>query len=270
MPQKELKLFFSRRRNGEVNFGDDISPLLVEAILNRPVVHARVSGCDYAAIGSLMEMIEERRHRRLRRMRFSPIRLWGTGCLTTGTQISSFLMKPLALRGVLTKQRLGNRHDVPLGDPGLLFDRLYEPKSGKKYKWGLIMHYSDEQFPIVQAMLDQTPNVLCIPISGHPMETLRLIGQCEYIASSSLHGLVAADCFRIPNVRLRVGPHLDHSDSKFHDYASAISRPDLSAIQAPDHGNLDKIVNLDSVDTSYFDNISGVANRLERALIDAS
>ncbi len=266
MGKQAIRLFYSRRRNGEINFGDDICPLLVGAITGREVQHARVSGCDYAGIGSILEMIAERRLRRLRRLRFSPIRVWGSGCLTTGDQISSFLLHPIALRGSLTQARLGNRHDVPLGDPGLLFDRLYRPKLDKKYKWGLVMHYSDEDNPIARSMLENTPSIVSIPVAAPPMETLRLIGECEYIASSSLHGLIAADCYGIPNIRLRVGPHLDHSESKFHDYASAIGRPDLSAYQAPEHGNLNALLNIEDEDFSYFAAIPEIADTLERAL----
>lgn len=269
MRKKELRLFYSRRRNGEMNFGDDISPLLVEEITKRPVVHARVSSCDYAAIGSILEMVEERRMRRMRRLQFRSIKVWGSGCLTQGKEISSFLIEPIALRGQLTKKRLGNRHDVPLGDPGLLFDRLYRPTSGKKYKWGLIMHYSDENYPVVQSMLEKTPSILNIPVSAPPLEILRMIGECEYIASSSLHGLVAADCYHIPNVRLRVGPDLDYSESKFHDYASAIARPNIKAHQAPEDEGLDCLEAQLGGAADYFSNTASIANNLEKALRDS-
>lgn len=269
MSGKEIRLFFSRRRNGMINFGDDISPLLVEAITGRKTSHARVSTCDYAAIGSIIEMIAERRLKRLRKLRFDPIRIWGSGCLTTGGQISDFMTRPIALRGPLTQQRLRGDHQVPLGDPGLLFDRLHQPGSGKKYKWGLILHYMDAESPALQNLLANTPGIVNIPVEAPPLETLRVIGECEYIASSSLHGLIAADCYGIPNVRLRVGPHLDKTNSKFLDYAAAIERPDIAAVQVPDSGCLDDIFEYSDAGFAYFSKIPAVAQALEQALVNS-
>ncbi|KUP92840.1 polysaccharide pyruvyl transferase family protein [Tritonibacter horizontis] len=266
MGKRDIRLFYSRRRNGEINFGDDISPMLFEAITGQSVCHARVSNCDFAAVGSLLEMLVDRRLKRLRKFRFDPVRVWGSGCLTGEGQVSSFLLDPIALRGPVTRARLGDRHDVPLGDPGLLFDRLHTPKREKTYKWGIVLHYTDVDSPVLRQMLETTPGVVNIPVNAPPMETLRLIGECECIASSSLHGLIAADCYGIPNVRLRVEKHLDPTNSKFLDYAAAIGRPDIAAIQAPDHGSLDAIYKPEDADLSYFEAIPKVAEALERAL----
>lgn len=264
---KAIKLFYSKRRNGAVNFGDDISPMLVAHLTGRNVVHARVSGCDMAAIGSIIEMIAERRLKRILHGRFSPIKIWGSGCLLPGGPISGTFMKPLALRGPLTAARLGCP-ELPLGDRGLLFDRLFAPTGKKKFKWGLVAHYSDVNAAGVEHLLENTKNIVNIPVDGPPLDTLRLISECEFIASSSLHGLIAADCYRIPNLRIKLGARLEATNNKFLDYAASIERQDISEVPVSIAGNLDDEMRRLEASFTYFENIDRVSGRLERALLD--
>ncbi|WP_109466939.1 polysaccharide pyruvyl transferase family protein [Albibacillus kandeliae] len=264
----EIKLFYSRRRNREVNFGDDISPMLVAELTGRKVVHARVSGCDMAAIGSIIEMIAERRMKRVLHGRFDPVLVWGSGCLMPGKPISRLYMKPLALRGPRTAQRLGNPA-VPFGDPGLLFDRLVQPGPEKKYRWGVIAHYTDADAPGLAKVLENTPRAVNIPVNAPPLETLQRIGECDFIASSSLHGLIAADCYGIPNLRLKFSANLEATDGKFHDYADPIGRSHIAEVAISDSGNLDDLLPGLEDPLSYHANIAPVADALEKALRDA-
>lgn len=263
---KPIRLFYSRRRNGETNFGDDISPILVSRITGRPVTHARVSQCDYTAIGSIIEMIAERRMKRILHGRFSPIRVWGSGCLRSGNDISRIYFRALALRGEQTRLRLGYGKDLAIGDPGLLLGRLHRPAAAKRYKWGITAHYTDSDSPRIQRILERTANAVLIPLNIDPLETLRMIGECEHIASSSLHGLVTADTFGIPNWRVALESKLDGGDYKFDDYASAIGRKPPRAGPVPDSGDLDEILAEGYPDFSYMRTIDAVASRLEAAL----
>ena len=267
--KKPIRLFFSRRRDGRINFGDDISPILVSHISARPVEHARVSQCDYTAIGSILEMIAERRVKRWLHGRFAPIRIWGSGCLRDGQSISQFLVQPLALRGPLSRDRMHCSDDLPLGDPGILFNRLYEPSPAKKYRWGVIAHYADVGSPILGGILDSTPKATRIPLDIDPLETLRLIGHCEHIASFSLHGLVSAECFGIPNWRISFDWKLDGGDFKFHDYCKSVGRQEIFSAPVPKNGNLDQLLRNGYPDFSYMTNLEAVGSLLEQALIEA-
>ena len=44
---------------------------------------------------------------------------------------------------------------------------------------------------------------------------------CETIASSSLHGLIAADSFHIPNLWIKLSNRIIGNDFKYHDYYSS-------------------------------------------------
>jgi len=221
-----------------------------------------------AAIGSIIEMIAERRWKRVLHGRFSPIKIWGSGCLYPGATIFRHFMEPLALRGPLTADRL-QCPDVPLGDPGLLFDRLIAPTGSKIFKWGLVAHYSDVNAKGVEHLIENTKYAVNIPVNGQPLETLRLISKCEFIVSSSLHGLIAADCYGIPNFRIKLGTNLEATNNKFLDYAASIKRQDISEVSIPASGNLDEELGRVEVSLPYLSTISDVAQNLERALLEA-
>lgn len=61
-----------------------------------------------------------------------------------------------------------------------------------------------------------------------PEKVIKQIKQCKYIASSSLHGLIIADAYHIPNIRI-----VDYDtfaypacNYKFEDYYSALGLED--------------------------------------------
>ncbi len=61
-----------------------------------------------------------------------------------------------------------------------------------------------------------------------PPIVIKHIKQCRYIASSSLHGLIIADAYHIPNVRLVDYStfHWKDADYKYEDYYSALGIED--------------------------------------------
>jgi pyruvyltransferase len=266
--KSDIRLFYSLRRIGAINFGDNISPFLFERLTGNPVRHAKVSSCDFAAIGSIMEMIQRRRLKRLKRLRFDPIKIWGAGCLRPGGKISHFLIKPLALRGKLTSARLGVE-GIPLGDPGILFNRLHQPSSVKKFRYGIVPHYTDESSPTIQKILDATKHSTLIRVDNDPLLTLKMIGECECIVSSNLHGLVAADSFGIPNYKCTFLGNLDGGSYKFTDYCTGIDRPACQDIPFGTSMNLDQIVNPSTEDFSYQKSLEAKAEALVKVLFDS-
>ena len=64
-------------------------------------------------------------------------------------------------------------------------------------------------------------NVLVIDVQRQPIEVIADVDKCEYILSSSLHGVIAADSLGIPNAWILLSDKVLGSGFKFYDYASA-------------------------------------------------
>lgn len=204
------------------NFGDSLSPHIVEMMTGRKVVYARPATCDMAAIGSILHKIHRKKLKRLLRGRFSPIHIWGTGAIRA-RKYTNRLFHIHALRGELTRDALQQPHSLPLGDPGLLISR-FGIRAPKRFRWGIAPHINYRACPTIAELHRATPNSTLIDLAAPDIRaTIAAVQSCDFIAASSLHGLVAADALGIPS--LWVGPSEDPQWSwKFRDYFSAIGR----------------------------------------------
>lgn len=229
---KPIRLYWFRKRGTPVvNFGDDLSPVLVAHLAGRPVVHAPPHLADLAAVGSILQHIRLQRDKpkhKLRRLlagRLEPTRVWGSGTLAptglpTPDQVAVF-----ALRGPLTRAAMHQPETLPLGDPGLLVDRL-DVRRAKRHRWGIVAHVDDTASPAIATLADSLGNPCRIDLrAADVLETVRAIQSCDFIVSSSLHGLITADALGIPNVWLAAADRLRGGDWKFHDYLAAVGRP---------------------------------------------
>lgn len=225
-----IKLYWCRGRGrddpAQRNFGDFLSPLLVEMLSGKAVRYAPVHKADMMAIGSILP-----RERKARRFGW-PRRLhvWGTG---TDAEDRHFSGRHYyhALRGQKSLEQVEGLHVRPaLGDPGLLAAAWWEGRGHvtKRYRIGLIPHYVDQQHPLLQQAAC-LPGVQLIDVFWPVAEVLRAIQACDFVLSSSLHGLIVADAFGVPNRRLRLSGGLI-SDFKFIDYYSAFGLDEPSPL----------------------------------------
>ena len=133
--------------------------------------------------------------------------------------------KILSVRGEFTRQCLGLPVDIPLGDPGIISDSLIDIRLEKKYVLGLIPHFENKDDEIVKKILKKYPNdLLLIDVERQPIEVLKDIDSCQFIASSSLHGLIVADSLGIPNVWLLITKQVGGGMFKFEDYGTALNQ----------------------------------------------
>ncbi|MFZ1104131.1 MAG: polysaccharide pyruvyl transferase family protein [Hyphomicrobiaceae bacterium] len=222
--KRPIKMFWSGGRNGWVNYGDCIGPALVELLASRPVVYAGIHGCELLAAGSLLERYAGNRWRRAVALNLSRPLIWGTGSMHSGTAQSLGPAKVVSVRGRRTIAKYGMPAETPIGDPGvlahLLLRRADVPKSAR---WGIIPHLNDLADNAVRQLLERTPAARLIDLSNPDIHAVtEEIAGCEHIASSSLHGLIAADSLEIPSFRLVVSDRVVGGDWKFDDYASSV------------------------------------------------
>ena len=127
--------------------------------------------------------------------------------------------------------------DIPTGDGGILADELLDTLPEKRYDVGIVPHVCDLNDPAVTDLLGRYENAKFINVKDDPIAVLTEIAQCRCILSSSLHGLIAADSFHIPNLHIVFSDRPLGDGYKFDDYYSAYgvqhSPRDLRVSAAP-------------------------------------
>lgn len=237
--KKNITLYYVGTKG--INFGDSINPLLFERIFDVCIKRGYPTNCDVVGIGSLMQMftlrhiIKNSKYLYFLKYNHKPVVTMGTGFCC---DISKFRfgvrtyreVNPLILRGKLSHEVLERVNKkkysgVVYGDFGLLSSYLLEKKVGKRYAVGIVPHKFDYDNPKIEFLVRSIPNSVLLDLREPPLETLNKIAECETIVSSSLHGLVAADGFGIPNMRIKLSNHgFDFDvDFKFDDYNSVFS-----------------------------------------------
>jgi hypothetical protein len=266
------------------NFGDELNILLFERLFGVKFTPCNnVYKAEYIAIGSIINLFfapfynkRQRIIRKIKRMiqTISCFRKKTNKVIVLG---SSFNYKPpetirflremdfKIVRGRLSEQILRkNRYiteNVLLGDLGLLISYMYKGNKEKKYSLGIIPHFTDLNSPVIFEIYKKfAPHCIIINVQDNPEDIINQIAACENIISSSLHGLIAADSFNIPNLwfenRLRY-PILEHF--RYDDYYSAFDIIDMSPVQAFDFLNCD----LDYIKHSYRMNRDKIKSKQE-------
>ena len=252
-----IKLHWAGGRRGEINYGDCLSRVLVEVLAKREVVHASPATADLCAIGSILRTICQRNWKRPFAGRLAPLQVWGTGTISNATLRWSPFLKYRAVRGPKTRQLAGLPDNVPLGDPGLLAPLTLKSTPGApKCAIGLVPHMVDIDDPGLRALSDRLDHCRVIDLRNPDIDFVTgQIAACECVLSSSLHGLIVADAFNIPNARLVFSDRILGGDWKFEDYFLSVGReivppliPDrvmaknvTALVQAPDLARIDPL-----------------------------
>lgn len=221
--------------NRKINFGDGIAAPLVHMMSGRPVEYADISRCDMAATGSILQKLTSKKWKRIINGRFNKIIVWGSGAFSPHGYEGGKGLSVYCIRGKLTAEAVKLSKHVATGDPGLLVDR-WDYKMKKQYRWGIIPHISDRSSKVISDMNKNNSNSCIIDLADPDFSTtIKKIMSCDFIISSSLHGLIAADSFGIPNTWMEVNKGISGGHWKFMDYFSSIDRKDQVPLSAMEH-----------------------------------
>lgn len=231
----------------EKNFGDALTPFLVEAVSGKKARYARQWNEELCAVGSILDGYV-RSWRPLSRLRHAmtcwwalrsrPVSVWGTGFLGAHDTFlpikRKFRITALRGTGSIANMRrfLGENYcdwnALPIGDPGLLFGRtLLKERPEPIYDLGLMPHGHDKKIgeSIAELLREHYgDNVCLLDVEADPLETLHKLAQCKTLLASAMHGCITADGLGIPNHLLCLS-HLNRGGEanwrfKFDDYYS--------------------------------------------------
>ena len=201
------------------NFGDALNKPLVEAIAGKEILRINeekgsLDSPAYSAIGSIIQFLNR------------PCIVWGSGIIGLDYELKAKPREVLAVRGPLTRKRLLDLNiSCPevYGDPALILPRYFPATKSPTYELGIVPHYvdADNQF------LPKDERIKIINVYDKPMEVVKQILDCRRIMSSSLHGLIVADAYRIPSLWLKFSRKIFGKDFKFYDYYASIGCPGM-------------------------------------------
>lgn len=195
------------------NWGDALSPVIVSLLSGKSVVHLeRLHNNRFMVIGSILDNANEHTE------------VWGAGFIREDGVVIAPPRAVYAVRGPLTRALLLKQGiDCPeiYGDPALLLPRFYNPSVPKRYAVGIIPHYIDKTCKWLERYRNK-PGFLIIDIEAGTQEFVRDVKSCDVILSSSLHGLICADAYGIPNEWVQLSSNVIGGHFKFRDYRLSI------------------------------------------------
>ena len=187
------------------NFGDVLTPFLLDHF-NIKYKRALPEEADHICIGSTA------------RLATPGMTVLGSGRIRKEEKADPkcnwrFVRGPLTRENVLAHG--GSCPDI-YGDPALLLP-MFCPESKKEYKIGFVPHYQDYE----RCKYLSSDYHLINVVNNNPLEVAREISKCEYILSSSLHGIIAAHAYGIPAAHI-VFSKLHGDGTKFLDYYQSV------------------------------------------------
>lgn len=193
------------------NFGDALSPVVVARLTGAvPTLVSRRYKGKLLAQGSVMRALAQGDY------------VWGTGAIQDAPIFPPKDVTFCAVRGPLTRSLI--RGDVPevYGDPAMLLPRIYSPSRGRDDRTkelAIVPHFVDKK-----ALASLRLPIPVIDVQSNWKRIIDQIASCQAILTSSLHGLIVADAYRIPSLWITITGNVYGGTFKFRDYFLATGR----------------------------------------------
>lgn len=196
--------------NGRRNFGDVISAGLFPEFGVAPL-WSEPGDARLFAVGSIIHFIPDS---------FDGA-VFGSGLMQADSPPDLSQARIHALRGHLTVEGLSLVGDVALGDPGLL--AAPAPRVRATGRIAVVPHYvhrSGDAIRTVVAEIGAAAEV--VDVRRSPRAVVNAIASCDYVVSTSLHGVIVADALGIPALWALPEPVIGGADFKFRDHESVV------------------------------------------------
>lgn len=210
------------------NIGDDLNVYMLRELTGKRIFiynqfyHRSIE--NYMCIGSTIDWMANLQ-----------TKIWGSGVITPAHESRKLrYLNPnniYAVRGTKTRECFnmsGVACSDVFGDPALLLPYIYKPEVDKvKGRIGFMPHFYDKEDKNLLRLIKQCgDNAYVIKVQGYKSwkKVVEEILSCEFIISSSLHGLILSDAYMIPNLWVTFAKRLKGGRFKFEDYYSAVGK----------------------------------------------
>lgn len=208
---------FKNKEPYQNNIGDNLSGTIIKSFSKKEeikVTNSQFIDGKILAIGSIMPAA------------LNNDIVWGSGMLYHN-QIPTGKPKILAVRGPLTRNELLKNNfkcKEVYGDPALLLPKLWNKNREIKHEYGIIPHYVDHDSPLLNVFKNNNRFKIIDICNPNLIDFLNELLSVKKILSSSLHGLILADAYGIPNSRINITNGLVGGHFKFIDYYMSVHR----------------------------------------------
>lgn len=246
---KRINLFWFKHKKGHGNFGDELGPYLLSKIAVAPVRYINIKYLYNASVWIKFKKLLSLwiRHRIgfkklgeycyfnflkkpevlltigsiLHLSSYNNTLVWGSGIIKKDSSIPNGTY--FAVRGPKTIERIKKMGYVPphvVGDPALLLPLIYKPLVNKKYRLGIIPHFSHYE-ELKKAFPDSSIKIINLldPIE----KVIDDINKCSLTISTSLHGIIVSHVYGVKSLRAVYNKKPLYGDNiKFEDYYSSV------------------------------------------------
>lgn len=250
-----MKAYWWKAKDGGSNFGDEITPIVMAGLFGTHCDNAAIEDADLVSVGSILNKLINNKGVL---KKSGKIHVVGSGLISPKIKYSSMLKRLRtpkrvfhdkvvihSVRGYLTQQALAaqGEPEYPVGDPGLLLPAIYNPMVEKRFKVGFIPHISTIDQPFWSNAHEGKSGFTTIDLRTDDIEeVVTQIKSCDVVISQSLHGLVIADAYGVPNYWFYDHPLHAGGKFKFYDYFSTVGRDFNESIDSLDSASLEKAI----------------------------
>lgn len=226
------------------NFGDALTPWLIEKITGRPAAHVstEIPAKHYLVAGSILN------HCRSQSI------AWGPGIATITDPVPNAL-QIRAVRGPISRARAascGAWGSIACGDPGLLLPRLYSPKGTDRVRLAFAPHYVD--YALALEVLGGREGLRVVNMLDPIEKVIDDICAADLVLSSSLHGMVVAAAYGVPFDWVATWNQIGGDGTKFRDFGLSVGidmfdplRPDPKQVPVTEARSWRPRVNTDAL-----------------------
>jgi hypothetical protein len=210
-PHATLRAFWCRTPSLP-NFGDALTPWLIRRLSGRYPRFVAPDNLEpkYLVCGSIISLAGP------------GCTVWGAGLMNCDDSVSP-AARYLAVRGPRTHARaLACGADCPAvyGDPALLLPRFYAPAITASGHPGFLAHFSDR--PRIDEAWVASQGIRLIDIQQEIEAVIDQVSGCDWVMSSSLHGLIVAHAYGVPALWVRLRDLPSGDGTKFADYYESV------------------------------------------------
>ncbi len=222
----------------KINFGDLLSPIILSFLTTKNIYHVYNKYSNRKHLLALGSILHESNSNSI---------VWGSGFISSDSTWKSAPKKIYAVRGPMTRKKIIDlNQECPkvYGDPALLMPMFYYPKINKKYEIGIVPHFIDKNNNWINKISSSKPNkIKVIDVQNkNPLIIISEILECECIISSSLHGLIISDAYKIPSLWVKFSEQIIGGNFKFNDYYLSFERSKRIPIKIDNYTKIEDLV----------------------------